>query len=82
MPLWLYFAVYCSPETYLTRTYPGHICDFELTAWTQVPEDTTEGVVGSVDNLRAIFVAFRDRATLSNWVDDLSMALVPHPICA
>jgi predicted lipase len=79
--LWLASSAYCSPDTYLSRKYPGYAAEFVATHRVQVPADTTEGVVGYVPRLNAIFIAFRGSETLENWIDDLSFGFVDYPFC-
>ncbi len=73
---------YCSPSTYLTRTYTGLLKGFVPTYIIEDLAHDTHGYIGYHAGQKAIYVAFRGSESFENWLSDLDAVLTTYPKCS
>jgi hypothetical protein len=75
-------STYCSPSTYLTRTYKGPLQGFVPTYAIEDATHDTHGYIGYHAGQKAIYVAFRGSESITNWLSDLDAVLISYPHCS
>lgn len=72
---------YCSPETYLTRTYTGKLAGFVPVYSVNDTAHDTQGYVGYTSSQSTIFVVFRGSESIKNWASNIDAILTDYPVC-
>ena len=80
--VWLASTAYCSPDSYLTRTYKGYAAGFVPTYHIEVLKDATQGFIGYMPSQSTIYVSFRGSEQIQNWIDNLNAILTSYPLCS
>lgn len=84
--VWLSAAAFCSPSTYLTRTYSGPTAGFVPTYYIHSNSSSgdTTGYIGYLPSAESIYVVYRGSSSISNWIADLDalkMDYSSYPDC-
>ncbi len=82
LTLWHSQSTYCSPSTYMTRTYKGLLSGFVPTYAINDSAHDTHGYIGYNTAQQAIYVAFRGSESIQNWISDLDAILTTYPLCS
>jgi len=74
-------SAYCSPDSYLTRSFKEPLDGFVTTYAIQDSTHDTHGYIGYQTNEEAITVVYRGSESVDNWLSDLDAILTTYPLC-
>jgi hypothetical protein len=74
-------SAYCSPDTYLSRTYTGQFGDFVATYYIVDEPTDTSGYIGYSSADKSIYVAYRGSSSIQNWITNLDLIYEAYPYC-
>lgn len=73
---------YCSPDSYLTRSYSGKLSGFVPTYHIYDKSTDTQGYIGYTSGQSTIYVVFRGSSSIPNWISNIDLITVKYPPCA